>query len=94
MQPLAVGGWFFYPLLPGVCLWERRSTVFPVTYPISITNVAKQSVEQPPETNSTSPSDAWGVDGPLCPECGEEMTHQTHSGNADYYACFHCGYVR
>jgi predicted RNA-binding Zn-ribbon protein involved in translation (DUF1610 family) len=41
-----------------------------------------------------APRQDRGVDGPLCPECGDELIHQTHSGNADYYACLTCGHLQ
>ena len=66
------------------------------TYPYDPTsNIETPTSNQTPPTIRKTPSDPrpWGVDAPLCPECSEELVHQTHHGNADYYACLACGHV-
>ena len=54
---------------------------------------AAERTPNPASNAADDQPDQWGVDGPLCPECREEMTHQTHSGNADYWACPACGHI-
>jgi hypothetical protein len=66
-----------------------------VTYPYNppVTHCTPATPSSTPPPNPT-PHQDWGVDGPLCPACGDELIHQTHGGNADYYACPTCGHLQ